>query len=573
MRAAYGIVWARAGLGADEGRAHVERLDGEAVRAWAHAAATALEAARGSIDSLNVFPVPDADTGTNLYLTIAQGAEEVVALGPRPRAVEAMRALAHGALLGARGNSGVIASQFLLGLAHGFGDGESTATGPDAITFARALDEAQRAARAAVARPVEGTILTAATAAASAARVAVEAGGDLDSITLAALRGARAALARTPDELAVLRAAGVVDAGATGLVVILEALVAVVTGRPAPGAVPIVPALPRPGAGGAGAPGGARTWADGSRPEGEFEVMFLVESDAGDLAPELSRRLQVLGESVAVVGGPGEWQAHVHTDDPAAAVAAGALGRQRQITVRHLRTPAVEDPAHRAGEPGPAVAGRLGLVVGTRAPALIRELARSGAVVMVLTGGPASAASVLRAVVDAGTAHVAVLPGSPDSHGAALAAADGLAAGRDPAAGVGRPAVRLHVLDAVDDVRVVAGLAAAVTARSAARPAVEATAGSMDPAGAVAGELAAIRRAVAAVRTAEVEGSDTAVARRVVDDLLAPGGDVLTLLRGAGGGEAVMGSLLEHLSRTYPGVEVVVLEGGQVTPAFALAVE
>ncbi|HEY5516076.1 MAG TPA: DAK2 domain-containing protein, partial [Pengzhenrongella sp.] len=275
----------------------MERLDGVAVQAWAQAAAIALEAARGSIDSLNVFPVADGDTGTNLHLTIAQGADEVAALGPDATALDAMRTLAHGALVGARGNSGVIASQFLLGLARGFDD----ATGPDAAVFARALDEAQRAARAVVARPVEGTILTVATAAATAARGAVQVGGDLAAVTVAALRGAREALARTPDELAVLRAAGVVDAGATGLVVMLEALVGVVTGRPAPGIVPIAArTVVRSGA------GLAEPFA-----EGQFEVMFLVESAAGDLAPELSRRLQALGESVAVVGGSGVWQAHV----------------------------------------------------------------------------------------------------------------------------------------------------------------------------------------------------------------------------------------------------------------------
>lgn len=576
----------------------MERLNGAAVRLWAQAAASALETARGSIDSLNVFPVADADTGTNLYLTVAQGADEVAALGPHVATGEALRAFARGALLGARGNSGAIASQFLLGLARGFAGGAAGGEGPGgtaledpahddgahagplddladggpgrgAVALARALDEAQRAARGAVARPVEGTILTAATAAAAAARVTADAGGDLGATAVAALAGAREALARTPDELAVLRAAGVVDAGATGLVVILEALVGVVTGRPAPGVVPIeARAVPRSGAGGAAATGG--TGADGPHPEGEFEVMFLVESDAGDLAPELSTRLQALGESVAVVGGPGVWHAHVHTDDPAAAVAAGALGTQRQITVRHLRQQIggrpVESPA-----PGPPAATRLGLVVGTRAPALIRELARSGAVVMVLTGAPASTASVLRAVVDTGAAHVAVLPGSPDARVAALAAADGLASGRVPTAGAGRPAVLLHVIEAVDDVHVVAGLAAAMTGRSA--PA--ATIGAAPPAdaGGVAPVLAAIRRAVAAVRTADVEVSDAAVARRVADDLLAAGGDVLTMLRGAGAGDAVMRSLLEHLSRVYPALEVVVLDGGQVTPAVALAVE
>ncbi|HEY8719746.1 DAK2 domain-containing protein, partial [Pengzhenrongella sp.] len=135
----------------------MQRLDGEAVRAWVQAATTALDAARGALDSLNVFPVPDADTGTNLYLTLAQGADEVAALDAAAPAAELLAAFAHGALVGARGNSGVIASQFLLGLARGFDDGAV----PDGVGLARALDGAQRAARTAVARPVDGTILTA----------------------------------------------------------------------------------------------------------------------------------------------------------------------------------------------------------------------------------------------------------------------------------------------------------------------------------------------------------------------------------------------------------------------------
>ena len=531
----------------------MERVDGDAVGAWAHAAATALEAARGPLDSLNVFPVADADTGTNLYLTVAQGAYEVDALGPGANAARAMRAFAHGALFGARGNSGVIASQFLLGLANSLSSPllddpvpDDAGCGPAAL--ARALDEAQRAARAAVARPVEGTILTAATAAAAAAHAAARDGADLGATSLAALRGAREALARTPDELEVLRASRVVDAGAAGLVVILEALVGVVTGRPAPGVVPIAGRAPAP----AGAPGE-------DPPDGEFEVMYLVESAAGDLAPELSRRLQGLGESVAVVGGPGVWQAHVHTDDPAAAVAAGSVGTPRQITVRHLR-------AHGGGSAAPA-AERLGVVVGTRAPALICELARAGAVVMVLTGAPASAASVLRAVVDTGATQVAVLPGSTDAHAAAMAAAGAPGSGRAPTA---RP-VRLHVIDAVDDVRVVAGLAAVVAARSA-HP-IGTIGAPADAAAHVALELAAIRAAVAGVRTAEVAGTAAAVARRVADDLLAGGGEVLTMLRGAGADDAVLDSLLQHLAAVHPGLEVVVVEGGQASPALVLAVE
>ncbi|WP_165372848.1 DAK2 domain-containing protein [Pengzhenrongella frigida] len=555
-------------------RTQVERLDGAAVRAWSLGATTALEAARGPIDSLNVFPVADSDTGTNLYLTVAQGADEVTALGAGASAAQAMAAFARGALVGARGNSGVIASQFLLGLAAGFEDGE-----PDAVALAHALDVAQAMARTAVACPVEGTILTAASAAARAAGGTALEGGDLAATALAALRGAREALGRTPDELAVLRAAGVVDAGATGLVVMLEALVVVVTGRPAPGAVPIAARdLARTGT----------SEVAGPVAHGEFEVMFLVESATRDLGPELSRRLQALGESVAVVGGPDVWQAHVHTDDPAAAVAAGALGTQRQITVRLLGPHTSHGSSDVAGQPDSGQldsgqpdsaqpdAGRLGLVVGTCAPGLIRTLARSGAVVMVLTGAPASPASVLRAVVDTGAAHVVVLPGSPAALAAALTAAAPVGSGPSGrSSSAGRQPVRLHVVEAVDDVRVVAGLAAAMTGRSVVHEtAVHETAVHENGVpGAVAARLGAIRRAVDDVRSAELAVADDAAARGVADGLLAAGGEVLTLLRGAQAGDAVMDALLDHLAGAYPGLEVVVLEAGQAQPVVAMAVE
>ncbi len=602
MRVAVGDMGHRVGgsnnASRTRGGTQVQRLDGEAVRAWVQAATTALDAARGALDSLNVFPVPDADTGTNLYLTLAQGADEVAALDAAAPAAELLAAFAHGALVGARGNSGVIASQFLLGLARGFDDGAV----PDGVGLARALDGAQRAARTAVARPVDGTILTAATVAASAAREAADAGAELDATASAALHGAREALARTRDELPALRAAGVVDAGAAGLVVILEALVGVLTGRPVPGIAQLEAGWrrgdgsPDP-ASGEHAAGGEHAASDDLPPDGEFEVMFLVESSAPDLASVLSARLQAIGESVAVVGGPGVWQVHVHTDDPAAAVAAGGLGRQRQITVRHLGRHAAQGHARghgpadgpadgpaggprAAGEPAGAdagaAAGELGLVVGTRAPALIRELARTGAVVMVLTGAPASTASVRRAVVDTGAAQVAVLPGSPDARVAALAAAAPGAGHARPSRG-GRPAIQIHVLDAVDDARVVAGLAAAVASRSARQIAVGAgvPVGAGESAGIPAelAELAAIRAAVDAVRTADVDVFDFVSARAAADELLAAGGELLTVLTGAGADDAVVRSLRDYLSVAFPEVEVIVLAGGQLTPAVLLAVE
>ncbi|NMR21183.1 DAK2 domain-containing protein [Cellulomonas fimi] len=551
----------------------VDRLDGAAVRAWARAAARDLDEARGSIDLLNVFPVPDGDTGTNLSLTVAQGADEVDALPGPATAPEAMRAFARGALLGARGSSGVILSQFLLGLSRGLAQGvpglPDAAREPDAadgvsaggLALAGALDAAQAAARTAVAKPVEGTILTAATAAARAARAAAGEGADLAATATAALAGASDALARTPDDLDVLRSAGVVDAGASGLVVLLGSLVGVITGqRP----TTVLGHHVREARGdGDGAdvhdvPGTEPTDGCAAGADGEFEVMFLLEA-ATDIAADLSARLQALGESVAVVGGPDVWQAHVHTDDPAGAIAAGGLGRRRQVTVRHLGV-----HAHAQSHVHPQARGGrrtgLGLVVGTGAPGLVAELARVGAVVMVHADEPATTAGVLRAVVDSAAPDVLVLPGSP-SAGAAARAVTGTARAR------GRQTV--HVVEADDDVRVTAGLAAAL----AAVPDV----GAVAPPD-VTAAVAAVARAVGAVRTAEVTAAeDPADVRRVVDALLSPGGEVLTVLRGAraadGTLDALTAALVDHVAAAHPGVDVVVLEGGQAEPLLALGAE
>lgn len=211
--------------------------DAEIVRSWCQAGLDGLADAREEIDALNVFPVPDSDTGTNLYLTM----EAAVAAAERCPSGAPVRdvadAMARGALLGARGNSGIILAQMLRGVADVFG--RPGATLADGTVLAEALDHAASAAYAAVHKPVEGTILTVARAAGSAAQAQLaDQPSGLAEVALAAARAARQALAATPQQLDVLRDAGVVDAGGRGLTVLLDAFDTVLTGRrplPAPG--------------------------------------------------------------------------------------------------------------------------------------------------------------------------------------------------------------------------------------------------------------------------------------------------------------------------------------------------
>ncbi|MDG9714077.1 DAK2 domain-containing protein [Streptomyces sp. DH10] len=243
-------------------------FDALAVRTWCGLALETLGRAREEIDAINVYPVADGDTGTNLYLTVESAVAAVEAVfaghaagsGPEgPTLADATRAMAHGALIGARGNSGTILAQLLRGMSQVLaGGGTPQAVGESAHADGRglrlALRHAADSARRAVAHPVEGTVLTVASAAADAADAACGAEGDCGTVARAAYEGARAALAATPGQLPVLERAGVVDAGGRGLVAVLGALVETFTGeRPRESAATVTAGALRVGAGPAGA--------------------------------------------------------------------------------------------------------------------------------------------------------------------------------------------------------------------------------------------------------------------------------------------------------------------------------
>lgn len=205
----------------DESLQSLQVLDPRAVRRWSRLCADALGRARTEIDALNVFPVPDGDTGTNLHLTMLSAAEALDGLPEDADAESTWRTLAHGALLGARGNSGVIVSQALRGMAEVLkqakGGGRDLRDG---------LTRAAEMARSAVARPVEGTVLSVLRAVSQAVEGASD---ELAEVAVRAAVAARGALGRTTGQLEVLARNGVVDAGAAGLTVIIESLAEVIT--------------------------------------------------------------------------------------------------------------------------------------------------------------------------------------------------------------------------------------------------------------------------------------------------------------------------------------------------------
>lgn len=432
-------------------------LDVAVLRAWADGAVRALDEHRTQLDALNVFPVADSDTGTNLYLTLREGRQALA----QDAGGQAARGFARGALVGARGNSGVIVSQYLGELLRSLPGGPLTG---DAL--ARGLRRATDAAYQAVARPVEGTVLTVARAVADGAERAEAAAGAPADVLAAAIAAGYEALGRTPTQLAPLRAAGVLDAGGWGLLLVLGALAEALGAGP----VTVRPAVPDAAT---VAPGAAHEVHDHAHDDGQcphadqggaFEVMFVVtaaERSAADddLAARLRARLADVGDSVAVVGGDGLWQAHAHTDDPLAAVAAAAAAGvvATQVRVRHI--------ARQAGHGVHAPA--LGVVAVTGAVGLAADLARAGAVVVLVLPGQVAGPELERAVDDTGAATVLVLvadglvAAAPDRVDARVC--DGLSEAQVVAgaatfaalasAHLGPDALVAHVLAAVEDVR------------------------------------------------------------------------------------------------------------------------
>lgn len=391
---------------------HLDAADlGRAVVAFADALALHQE----TINRLNVYPVPDGDTGTNMTLTVRSVVEAVEALGDGPDMDAVCKAVAHGSLMGARGNSGVILSQLLRGMTeivreHALVDGR---------VFATAITRASELSYEAVQRPVEGTILTVVREAADAARAAADDGGSLLGV-LEATRGAgQTSLDNTPKLLAVLEEAGVVDAGGAGFLLLLDGMLEVVDGR----AVPAPPEAPESLA---GRQGGATADADRQvTPETgkhvselRYEVMYLLEAP-DEAMPAFREVWAGIGDSIVVVGGDGMYNCHIHTDEIGAAIeAAIEIGRPCQIRVTDLLDELHEIEEERwvreAGtepgpEPEPVPCGVVAVATGEG----IRRIFTNLRVQQVVTGGQSmnpSTAQLLEAVEAVPAPEVVILP-------------------------------------------------------------------------------------------------------------------------------------------------------------------
>jgi DAK2 domain fusion protein YloV len=527
-------------------------LDADALSAWAALALEGMRTHRRAIDALNVFPVPDGDTGTNMYLTLEAGVEAMLAVGddvPEPGSSR-LRALARGMLLGARGNSGVIASELLRGVAAARAADLTRPT--DGHWLAEALDRAAQAAFNAVTNPKEGTLLTVARAAADAAMDAAEnSGGRLPEVAEAAAAAAREALAKTPQQLEALRRAGVVDAGGRGYVVLSDALLEVVSGRHSelPEFARLTPE--------------DESGADPDGPQGYggplYEVMHLLDAP-DDTVPGLKSVLSRLGDSLLVVGGDGLWNVHVHVDDAGAAIeAAIAAGHPHHIRITYLAD-VVGGGAHQTAQ------GR-GLVVVVHGAGVEALMAASGVTtVRAPQHGRASTQELLAGVQATGAHEVVLLPSDKDTgsvaESAALAARDnGQRVSVIPTRSIVQSlaAVAVHDPDSDFDDDVIAmtrassatqyaGLTTAV--RDAMTSAGRCSVG--DELGVIGGDILEIGSDVREVAIAVLERMLTRSSAELVTVVL---------------GESAPSDLLDHIedwvNRNQPGVEVVGYEGGQ----------
>ncbi len=404
----------------------VERLGAGDVVAVVTAYRDALRLHQEAINRLNVYPVPDGDTGTNMALTLQAVAEALPPAGADLDAVTA--AISRGSLMGARGNSGVILSQILRGLAEAIRD----AGGVDGAAIADGLARAADGAYKAVQRPVEGTILTVVRAAAEgAATQLAQAGAGLVAVIDAARVAAADALARTPDMLPALKEADVVDSGGTGLLLLIDAFLHIADGRPMPVPDPVeaagtpaadAPERSRPA--GTGAPHEAAT--AGCR----YEVMYLLEAADGSI-PSFRQVWSGIGDSIVVVGDAGTYNCHIHTDDIGAAIeAALEVGRPRQVRVTDLWDEVEEErwvrEAARTPPPEPEER-RVGCaVVAVCAGDGIARIFRSLGANRIVTGGQSmnpSTEELLAAINDAPAEQVMVLPNNGNVVPVALAAA------------------------------------------------------------------------------------------------------------------------------------------------------
>jgi DAK2 domain fusion protein YloV len=519
-----------------------------------------LTANHEEVNRLNVFPVPDGDTGTNMLLTL-QSAVEDIKDSNAAEVSKIAKLASHGSLMGARGNSGVILSQIFRGFARAV-EGKSSLTPRE---LAAAFEEAANAAYRAVNKPTEGTILTVAREAGRAATAAAS-GPDasVPGVIAAAASGARDAVLKTPSQLQILREAGVVDAGGFGLQIILEGMLKTV--EESAFAVSAHAAAPKTQA--------AQVTMD--LPEGGWGYCteFLVEGNGLDV--EVIRdQIEALGNSVMVVGEPELVKVHVHTDDPTRVITlAGSYGKVLKLNVGDMSTQHKRILESEAAANQPPRANGVGVVAVVAGKGLV-EIFRGLGVDAIVEGGQTmnpSTQDMLLAIESVPYQEVVLLP---NNRNVILAAKQV----------TGLTQKKVHILET----RSVPEGVAAVVAFRPDRSGAENVAAMKAEAERV--QTIEVTHAVRDVRSngmkvkkgdviglinekLEFAGSDYAdVVNRALGKLGPDSFELVTVYRGEDASEDELASLRSAIQSSYPGLEVEVQQGGQQHYPFILSVE
>ena len=557
----------------------LDRLGAEHLRDVVIGFRDALRSHQEAVNRLNVYPVPDGDTGTNMALTLESVVAELGGLdggGQGADMASTCKAISHGSLMGARGNSGVILSQILRGIAGGFADDDGS--GVDGAGVSTALTAAAAAAYEAVMRPVEGTILTVVRMAAEGAATKVAAGpASLLEVLDAARDAGKTALNATPDQLPVLKEAGVVDAGGAGFLLLLDAALNVVDARPVP-APPSAPEgmaeLTASAAHGMAGEGG------GSIADLRYEVMYLLEAPDASV-PAFKEVWAGIGDSIVVVGGEGIWNCHIHTDDIGASIGAAIeIGTPRRIRVTDLLEQVEEERWVREGaEAGaddvPAARDLVTAVVAVATGDGIRRIFRSLGVTSIVAGGQSmnpSTAQLLEAVVATGASEVVLLPNNKNI----VPVAEQVDALTDvtvrvvPTRGIAEGFAALLAYDpdspATDNAKEMAAAAESVVAGEVTRAVRQST---CDVGPIAEGDWLGIARS----GIVAVEPTLASATTGLLDLLVGDVHEMVTLIEGEGASAADTRRITEWLGEHRPDVEVEVHHGGQPLYPYLLGVE
>ncbi len=563
--------------------AMLEVFGAEALRKTIVTFRDTMKAHQEGINRLNVYPVPDGDTGTNMGRTLDAVVAELDGASGDMEATCA--AISHGSLMGARGNSGVILSQVLRGLSSKMRAAESA----DASSLAAALKAASESAYTAVLKPIEGTILTVVRETADAAVTAAAKGESLASMLTTARKAGQVALDNTPEQLPVLKEAGVVDAGGAGFLLFMHSVLNVVAGEP----------IPEPSV--VAGPSSEQIEALMSRGEGSaevdvselrYEVMFLLNLEDSKQR-QFMEAWGRIGDSIVVVGGDGLYNCHVHTNDIGAAIEAPIElgGKPFKIRVTDLFEEVAEEHAEREA----AMVSGMTAGAATKRPSAVASLPAVGCAVIaicsgdglaelfgqmgvqgVVTGGQTmnpSTAELLDAVTHMNSSQVIILPNNKNIIPVA------------------------NQIDALTDKTV-------VVVPTCSMPEALAALVHYDPEGTAESNASAMNAAITTVSTGEVTcavrstkteagqvnegdwiglvrgdgvvaigGTAVVAATKLLDHIIGESGELLTLIAGSDATSRMVEEVTAYVADKHPGVEVEVHQGGQPLYPFLFGVE